>query len=397
MEFMKKERFASRMKRMESNEMAEILQLAAIPGLISFAGGLPAPESFPVEKIKKSAVEVMDTLGRKALQYNTSKGYEPLRDWIAERMNNFGSKVKGKDILITSGSQQGIDLTGRVFLEKGDIVFTESPSYLGGLNALSAYECDFVEVPTDDEGMIPEDLEKLIEENQNGKFIYVIPDFQNPTGKTWTLERRKALLDIAKKQDLIVVEDNPYGELRYEGESIASIKSMDTDDRVIYLGTFSKILSPGIRIGWVAAGEEIMDKYLRVKQRTDVHTNSVTQMELVNFLENNSIDDHIQELIKLYGNRRDVMVESIEAYFPKDVKVTHPEGGLFLWLELPESINTKEMLKKAVDKNVGYVPGGAFYPNNRQENTIRLNFSNMKEDHIKEGIQILGAVIQEEL
>jgi DNA-binding transcriptional MocR family regulator len=193
------------------------------------------------------------------------------------------------------------------------------------------------------------------------------------------------------------VEDNPYGELRYEGESIASIKSMDMDDRVIYLGTFSKILSPGIRIGWVAAGEEIMDKYLRVKQRTDVHTNSVTQMELVNFLENNSIDDHIQELIKLYGNRRDVMVESIEAYFPKDVKVTHPEGGLFLWIELPENINTKEMLKKAVDKNVGYVPGGAFYPNNRQENTIRLNFSNMKEDHIKEGIQILGAVIQEEL
>ncbi len=394
---MKRERFASRMKRMESNEMAEILELAAIPGLISFAGGLPAPESFPVEQIKASAVEVMDTLGRKALQYNNSSGYKPLREWIVNRMNSTGTKVEGKDILITSGSQQGIDLTGRVFLEKDDVVFCESPSYLGAINALSAYECDFVEVPTDNEGMEMDELEKLIDKNENGKFIYVIPDFQNPTGKTWTKERRQRLLEIAKNKDLIIIEDNPYGELRYEGSNVESIKSMDTDDRVVYLGTFSKILSPGIRIGWVCAGEEIMDKYLRVKQRTDVHTNSVTQMELVNFLENNSIDDHIQELIKLYGNRRDVMVESIKEYLPKDVKVTHPEGGLFLWLELPEEINTKDMLKKAVDKNIGYVPGGAFYPNNRQENTIRLNFSNMKEDDIKKGIKILGEVIQEEL
>ena len=394
---MKKEKFASRMKRMESNEMAEILQLASIPGLISFAGGLPAPESFPVEQIKASAIEVMDTLGRKALQYNNSSGYKPLREWIADRMSNTGAKVEGEDILITSGSQQGIDLTGRVFLEKGDVVFCESPSYLGAINALSAYECDFVEVSTDDEGMVMEELEKLVDEHQNGKFIYVIPDFQNPTGKTWTKERREKLLQIAKDKDLIIVEDNPYGELRYEGRNVESIKSMDTEDRVVYLGTFSKILSPGIRIGWACAGKEIMDKYLRVKQRTDVHTNSVTQMELVNFLENNSIDKHIQELIKLYGNRRDIMVGSVKKYFPKEVKMTHPEGGLFLWLELPENINTKDMLKKSVDKNVGYVPGGAFYPNNRQENTIRLNFSNMQEEDIKKGIKILGEVIKEEL
>ena len=394
---MKKERFASRMKTMESNEMAQVLELAAIPGLISFAGGLPAPESFPVEKIKAASIEVMDTLGRQALQYNNPAGYKPLKEWIAKRMNIKGTKAEGKDVLITSGSQQGIDLTGRVFLEKGDVVFCESPSYLGAINALNAYECKFVEVPTDNQGMVMKDLEKLIDENEKGKFIYVIPDFQNPTGKTWTKERRKKLLEIAKDKDLIVVEDNPYGDLRYEGNDVESIKSMDTDDRVVYLGTFSKILSPGIRIGWVYAGEEIMDKYIRVKQRTDVHTNSVTQMELVSFLNNNSIDDHIKELIKLYSNRRDIMIESINKYFPKEVKLTHPEGGLFLWLELPESINTKKLLEKSVERNVGYVPGGAFYPNNRQENTIRLNFSNMKEDDIKKGIKILGEVIQEEL
>ncbi len=394
---MKKERFAQRMKRMESNEMAEIIELAAVPGLISFAGGLPAPESFPVEQIKASAVEVMDTVGRQALQYNNTSGYKPLRKWIADRMNSAGAKVEEKNILITSGSQQGIDLTGRIFLEKGDVVFCESPSYLGAIDSLSAYECEFVEVPTDDDGMIMEELEKLTDENENGKFIYVIPDFQNPTGKTWTKERRQKLIEIAKDKDLIIIEDNPYGELRYEGSTVESIKSMDTDDRVVFLGTFSKILSPGIRIGWVCAGEEIMGKYLRVKQRTDVHTNSVTQMELVNFLNNNSIEDHIQELIKLYGNRRDIMVESIKKYFPKEVVVKHPEGGLFLWLELPEGINTSKMLKTSVDKNVGYVPGGAFYPNNRQENTIRLNFSNMKEDDIKKGIKILGDVIKAEL
>src|SRR6056297_1236290 len=339
---MNKQKYAKRMKRMESKEMKEILELADVPGLISFAGGLPAPELFPIEALKASANEVLDSVGRKALQYNDPVGYGPLREWVAKRMETFDVSVEAKDILITSGSQQGLDFAGKVFLDKGDIVLCESPSYLGAINALAAYECDFLEVPTDDDGMIIEELEKIAASNDKIKLVYVIPEFQNPTGKTWSDKRREEFMEVIEKYGLIVLEDNPYGELRYGGESRKSLKSMDKSDRVVYLGTFSKILSPGIRIGWVCAGEETMDKYLRVKQRTDVHTNSVTQMELVNFLENNSIDKHIQELIKLYGNRRDIMVGSVKKYFPKEVKMTHPEGGLILWLELPENINTKE-------------------------------------------------------
>lgn len=394
---MQKQKYAKRMKRMESKEMKEILEMAAVPGLISFAGGLPAPELFPIEALKKSAVEVMDSMGRKALQYNDPVGYEPLREWIAERMKTVGAFVEAKDILVTSGSQQGLDFAGKVFLDKGDIVLCESPSYLGAINAMGAYECDFLEVPTDNEGMVIEDLEKIVASNQNIKLIYVIPDFQNPTGKTWSTKRRKEFMKIVEKYDLIVLEDNPYGELRYDGESKPSLKSMDNGDHVIYLGTFSKILSPGIRIGWVCAGEEIMDMFVKVKQRSDVHTNSVTQMDVANFLANNDIDVHISKIKELYKNRRNLMLKTIDDNFPTGVETTRPDGGLFLWVVLPEKIDAKEMLKKAVAKNVGYVPGGAFFPNGGNKNTMRLNFSNMQEDKIVEGIQILGEVIRKEI
>ena len=391
-------RFSKRMDNVKASAIREILKLTQRPNIISFAGGLPAPELFPVKEIKEITDKILDTAGEKALQYSATDGFDPLREGIVQLLKEKNiQNIKRENVLITNGSQQGLSFSGKIFLDPGDIVLVESPSYLGAINAFRASGCEFVEVETDDHGMIMSDLEEAIQSNDRVRMIYVIPDFQNPTGKTWTKERRKKLLEIAKDKDLIVVEDNPYGDLRYEGNDVESIKSMDTDDRVVYLGTFSKILSPGMRIGWVYAGEEIMDKYIRVKQRTDVHTNSVTQMELVSFLNNNSIDDHIKELIKLYSNRRDIMIESINKYFPKEVKLTHPEGGLFLWLELPESINTKKLLEKSVERNVGYVPGGAFYPNNRQENTIRLNFSNMKEDDIKKGIKILGEVIQEEL
>lgn len=394
---MKEFGFAKRMQRMESKEMREILEMAAVPGLISFAGGLPAPELFPIEALKASAMEVMDQLGRSALQYNDPVGYDPLREWIAERMGKVGIHASKKDVLVTSGSQQGIDFAGKVFLDEGDVVLCESPSYLGAINALGAYECEFLEVPTDEDGMVCGELEKIIAGNDRIKLVYVIPDFQNPTGKSWSVERRKAFMKVVEKYNLIVLEDNPYGELRYEGTVPPSLKSMDTGDRVVYLGTFSKILSPGIRIGWVSAGEEIMDKFIKVKQRSDVHTNSVSQMEVAHFLTHNDIDAHIEKLKELYGKRRDLMLMAIKEHFPKEVKITYPEGGLFLWAILPEGIDTKVMLKKAVQRNVGYVPGGAFFPNGGNRNTLRLNFSNMKEDKILEGIKILGGIVKEEI
>ncbi len=385
------------MKRMESKEMKEILELADVPGLISFAGGLPAPELFPIEELKASSIEVLDSVGRKALQYNDPVGYGPLREWVAKRMKTVDVSVEAKDILITSGSQQGLDFAGKVFLDEGDIVLCESPSYLGAINALGAYECDFLEVPTDDDGMIIAELEKIAASNDKIKLVYVIPEFQNPTGKTWSNKRREEFMEVIEKYGLIVLEDNPYGELRYGGESKKSLKSMDKSDRVVYLGTFSKILSPGIRIGWVCAGEETMDMFVKVKQRSDVHTNSVSQMEVANFLENNDIDEHISKIKELYGNRRDLMLETIDECFPEGVDITRPDGGLFLWAVLPEKIDAKEMLKKAVEKNVGFVPGGAFFPNGGNKNTMRLSFSNMQEEKIVEGIKILAEVIKKEI
>ena len=394
---MNKQKYAKRMKRMESKEMKEILELADVTGLISFAGGLPAPELFPIEALKASANEVLDSVGRKALQYNDPVGYGPLREWVAKRMETFDVSVEAKDILITSGSQQGLDFAGKVFLDKGDIVLCESPSYLGAINALAAYECDFLEVPTDDDGMIIEELEKIAASNDKIKLVYVIPEFQNPTGKTWSDKRREEFMEVIEKYGLIVLEDNPYGELRYGGESRKSLKSMDKSDRVVYLGTFSKILSPGIRIGWVCAGEETMDMFVKVKQRSDVHTNSVSQMEVANFLENNDIDEHISKIKELYRKRRNIMLETIDACFPAGIETTRPDGGLFLWVVLPEKIDSKEMLKKAVEKNVGYVPGGAFFPNGGNKNTMRLSFSNMEEEKIVQGIKILAEVIKKEI
>jgi len=246
-------KFSKRMENMKASEIREILKLTQQPEIISFAGGLPAPELFPVEHLEIVSQKVIQNLGREALQYSTTEGYNPLREHIAKRMGKMNIKASFEDILITSGSQQGLDFSGKVFLDPDDIVICESPSYLGAINAFKAYECQFREVATDKDGMILEELEKTINDNENVKFIYVIPDFQNPSGKTWSLERRKGLLEIAKKYDLVVVEDNPYGELRYEGNHLPALKSMDDDGRVVFLGTFSKTFAPGLRIGWVCA------------------------------------------------------------------------------------------------------------------------------------------------
>lgn len=391
-------KFAKRMDNMKASEIREMLKLTQRPEVISFAGGLPAPELFPVEEMKETLAKVMDEYGKVALQYGPTEGFEPLRIKILERM----AKVKvdnltTKNILITSGSQQGLDFMAKAFINPGDVILCESPTYLGAINAFRAYEPRFVEVETDDEGMIMEDLEKALKENENVKFIYVIPDFQNPSGRTMSIERRKGLVELANKYNVAIVEDNPYGELRFEGEIYPAIKHYDTEGRVIFLGTFSKIFSPGLRTGWIAADEEVLNKFVMIKQGADLQSSTIDQIAVAKFLEDYDIEAHIDKIKEVYKRRKDLMLNTMKEEFPEGVKVTDPEGGLFTWVVLPEHINARELSMKALEKNVAYVPGGSFFPNGGNENTFRVNYSNMEDERIVEGVKRLGQVLREAL
>ncbi|TCO77993.1 aminotransferase-like domain-containing protein [Marinisporobacter balticus] len=390
-------KYAKRMEKMGASEIRELLKLTARPEIISFAGGLPAPELFPVEAMKEVSKKVLEEGGQKALQYSTTEGFLPLREKIVERMKKFDINAQPDDILMLSGSQQGLDFAGRIFLNPGDVVVCESPSYLGAINAFKAYECNFVEVDTDDHGMVMEDLERKLAETPEAKMIYVIPDFQNPTGKTWSVQRRKELVEIANKYDLPIVEDNPYGELRFEGEIPPSVKAFDTEDRVIFLGTFSKTFAPGMRLGWVYAPHEILERFIFVKQAADLQTSTISQMEINKFMEMYDFDAHVEKIKEVYGKRRDLMINTMKENFPEEITFTYPEGGLFTWVQLPEALNAKEMMVKALEKQVAYVPGGSFFPNGGRENAFRLNYSNMPDEKIVEGIKRLAEVIKEEL
>ena len=389
-------KFAKRIGNLRASEIREILKVAEKPEVISFAGGLPAPELFPIKEIIKVNRIVLEEQGSKALQYSTTEGYAPLREWIASRMNSrLGTKFQSESILITHGSQQALDLSGKVFLNEGDVVLCESPTYLAAISAFRAYECDFIEVPTDDDGMILEELGRILERTKRVKIIYVIPDFQNPTGKTWSLKRRKLLVNIAMKHNIMIIEDNPYGELRYEGENLPSIKSFDQVGCVLCLGTFSKIFCPGYRIGWIAGDTRVIEKYVLVKQGTDLQCNTIAQMEIAKYLELYDIDEHINKIREVYRRRRDLTVKTMEDEFPKGVSFTRPHGGLFAWVELPRNVNARDVLKKSLEKNVAFVPGGSFFPNGGNENTFRINFSNMPEERIVEGLKCLGGVLHE--
>jgi len=390
-------KYSRRMENLKASEIREILKLTQIEGIISFAGGLPAPELFPIEEMKKVADKVLSTIGQEAMQYSTTEGYNPLRQQIADRMAKMDIKTTFENILITSGSQQGLDFSGKIFLDPDDVVICESPSYLGAINAFKAYQCQFEEVETDDHGMLMDELEKTIQSNPNAKFIYVIPDFQNPSGRTWSLERRQRLIELANQYDLVVVEDNPYGELRYEGEHLPAVKSLDTEGRVVFLGTFSKTFAPGLRIGWVCADDEILNKYIMVKQGADLQTSSMSQRELAMFIEEYSLDKHVDKIIEVYRKRRNLMLDTMKTSFPEAAKYSIPEGGLFIWVELPKNIDTKELMVKAVADKVAFVPGGSFFPNSDTRNTMRLNFSNMDEDNIVIGIKRLGKLLNDEL
>lgn len=388
--------FAKRMSYIKASEIREILKVTEQEGVISFAGGLPAPELFPIDEINEVNQIVLKEAGTKALQYTTTEGYAPLREWIAKRMNERLRTTFDKDnILITHGSQQGLDLSGKVFLDEGDIVLCESPTYLAAISAFRGYGCNFIEIPTDENGMVMSALEDVLKETEGIKLIYVIPTFQNPTGRTWSLERRRRLAALSAKYGIPVIEDNPYGELRFDGESLPSVKSFDMVGNVLCTGSFSKIFCPGFRIGWIAGDEEIIRKYVLVKQGTDLQCNTIAQMTIAEYLKRYDIDKHIEKIVEVYRKRRDVAIKCIERYFPDNIKFTYPEGGLFTWIELPEGVSAREILEICLDKRIAFVPGGSFFPNENKENTLRINYSNMPEDRIEKGLRIIGEVVKE--
>lgn len=391
-------RYAKRMEQLTQSDIGDLLKLIAQPDIISFAGGLPAAELFPVEQLRQACDAVLDQIGQVACQYSSTEGFPALREKIALRMKDKNNIETDADhILITSGSQQGLDFAGRVFLDKGDVVLMESPSYLGAINAFKGCEPTFLEVPTDDGGMNVEALEKILSTTENVKMIYVIPDFQNPTGRTWTLERRQKFMEVVNRYEIPVIEDNPYGELRFENDTLPALKSMDPKGLVVYLGTFSKILVPGYRLGWVCASDEILSMFNFIKQGADLQTPTVTQLEVNQFMEMFDLDEHVDVIRETYRHRRDVMMEAMETYFPKEVKFTHPDGGLFTWVELPDYINSRDMAVQCLEKKVAYVPGDSFFPNGGKYNCFRMNYSGMPDDKIVAGIQAIAEVIRANL
>lgn len=390
--------FAERMNGMKVSDIRELLKLTARPEIISFAGGLPAPEMFPVENVKAATDAVLDQQGRIALQYGQTEGWLPLREQIVERLaRKNGIDTDPDKIILTAGSQQGLDFVGKLFLDPGDVVILESPSYLGAINAFNAYQPKFVEVPTDGSGMIMEELDKILAATDRVKLIYVIPDFQNPSGRTWPLDRREKFMEIVKKYDVAVVEDNPYGDLRFKGEYLPSLKSMDDTGNIIYMGTFSKILAPGYRLAWICASEEISEKLNLIAQAAVLQTSTISAMAVSKYLEMFDIDEHVEKIKVLYKHRCDLMINTMRECFPPEAKFTDPDGGLFTWVELPEYVNTRELAAKALKKGVAFVPGSGFFPNGGNNCCMRLNYSCMPDERIVEGIHRLAEVIKEAL
>lgn len=387
--------FAKRMDGMKASDIRELLKLTTRPEIISFAGGLPAPELFPVEDIKAATDAVMDEQGRAALQYGQTEGYLPLRQKIVERMAAKNAiQTTPDNIILTAGSQQGLDYCGKLFLNPGDVVVMESPSYLGAINAFQAYEPNFVEVPTDDDGMIMEELDKVLATTENVKLIYVIPDFQNPSGRTWPLERRKKFLEIINKYGVPAIEDNPYGELRFKGEYQPALKSMDTEGLIIYMGTFSKIMAPGYRIGWTCANEEIIEKLNLIAQAAALQTSTIAPMIIAKYMDMFDLDAHVDKIRETYKHRCQLMINTMKETFPPEAKFTDPDGGLFTWVELPDYVNTRDLAAKALDMGVAFVPGSGFYPNGGNNCCMRLNYSCMPDDRIVEGVKRLAEVIK---
>jgi len=385
-----KKYYSERAKGLKASEIRELLKMTQKPEIISFGGGLPSPDSYAVDQVKECIDYVMETKAKKALQYGTTQGYSRLREFLADYMTKKGYNAKPDDILVTAGSQQGLDLVSKVFLDKNDIVITESPSYLGGLGAFRAYLAKIETIFLQDDGMDLDILEERLKTGKKPKFIYVVSTFQNPAGICMSTEKRKRIVEISLKYDVPILEDNPYSELVFSGEPPKPILAYSKGN-VLYLGTFSKIFSPGIRVAWVCGPTEIVRKLTIAKQSTDLCSNVISQRMVYEYCHRGYLEENLKKIRKMYKRKRDIMLKAMEDYFPEGVKWTKPGGGLFLWVTLPEYIDTKEMFEDAIKNNVAYVVGTAFAG---EKNTMRLNFSYPSDEDIVEGIKRLAKVIK---
>ncbi|WP_419779023.1 PLP-dependent aminotransferase family protein [Maridesulfovibrio sp.] len=387
--------FADRMSTVHRSFIREILKVTQDASIISFAGGLPNPELFPVSDLEQAAVKVMRESGPQSMQYSTTEGFEPLRQYIADRYHEKkGIEVSADEILITSGSQQCLDLLGKVFLNSGDNVVIERPGYLGAIQSFSVFEANFLTVGLEEDGPDLAELERVLDENE-AKMFYAVTNFQNPSGLTYSAEKRAGVAEVLKDRSVLFVEDDPYGELRFMGESHKPVVRGFLEDNGILLGSFSKVAAPGFRLGWMVCPTEVRDKLIIAKQASDLHTSTFAQRVMHQYVIDNSLDDHIEKIRECYGNQRAAMVKAIDEYFPAEVEVTRPEGGMFLWVTLPEDLSSMDLFDEAIKNKVAFVPGRPFYVDGSGENTFRLNFSNSDEEHIEEGIKRLGAGIKE--
>lgn len=380
---------------LQPSVIREILKVASQPGVISFAGGLPAPELFPRESLRAIAPQVIDKYSPDCLQYSLSQGIVPLRKLLAERASARESKSTADNILITTGAQQGIELMARAFIRPGDYILTENPTYVGALQAFNFYGARYVTVDMDEQGMRVDQVEEKIREHRP-RLIYVVPTFQNPTGITMSADRRMALCEIAARRRIPLIDDSPYGDIRFTGAPVASLKSYGGDG-VIALRTFSKTMTPGLRVGWINAAPSFIALLERVKQFIDLHSSSFTQFIVYEYIRQGRLEPHIEEIKTDYRMKRNLMVKTLEKTFPKGITWTRPEGGLFLWLELPKQMSAQTLFQKALDLKVAYVPGAPFFPNGGGEHTLRLNFSNASPEMIVEGINRLAKLFRENM
>ncbi|MGE0453669.1 MAG: PLP-dependent aminotransferase family protein [Vicinamibacteria bacterium] len=399
-----RERYAQRCAGVKGSLIRELLKLTEQPDVISFGGGLPAPEVFPIAEIQAAADRVLQEHGAHALQYGPTEGYRPLRELLVRHLGRYGIRVGAENLLVTSGSQQALDLIGKLFVNPGDHLLVENPTYLGALQAFRAYQAEFLTVPLDDAGM---DVSRLEEALRRGpKFVYVLPNFQNPAGVTLGLERRRRLVELAGRYGVPILEDDPYGQLRYEGVNVPPIVQIDAEVHgcghrerslrggVIYLGTLSKVLAPGLRLGFVVAPEEVIQRLVLLKQGADLHTATFNQMVAYEAARGGFLDRHVRRIRSVYGARRDAMLGALAAHMPEGVSWTRPQGGLFLWVTLPSGLDAAKVLESALREKVAFVPGSAFHACGGGENTLRMNFSYCSPERAAEGVERLGKVIR---
>ncbi len=385
--------YAERIAGLKSSAIRDILKLTSREGMISFAGGLPAPELFPLKELSEAAQRVLSKYGSNALQYAVTEGLIPLREKIVQTLAPGSKRLALNHLIITQGSQQGLELIAKLYLDKGSVVYTETPSYLGALQAFRLFQTHIEAIATDDQGILPAALREAIKKRRPA-FLYLMPNFQNPTGVSLSPDRRRELVEISKENDLLVVEDDPYGELYFETEKQPSLFTLSEGRNVIYLSTFSKTIAPGLRVAFAAADEEIAGKLALIKQGTDLQTNTLGQYIVNEYLESGLIPEHLRKLRTTYRKRRDLMLSAMKKHFPSTVAWNCPGGGMFLWVTLPQGWNARDLLLRCIEHNVAFVPGQEFFPDGSGRNTMRMNFSNASPENIELGIERMGEVLK---